>query len=63
MLHYDLYDKLRAYRWNGVKEYLVWLTQEREFRWYVLREGEYVQQQPDAGILSSHVFPGLRLGV
>ncbi|WP_293072202.1 Uma2 family endonuclease [Moorena sp. SIO4A5] len=60
---YDLYDKLRAYRRNGVKEYLVWLTQERKFRWYVLREGEYVQQQPDAGILSSQVFPGLRLGV
>ncbi len=61
---YDLHDKLRAYRRNGVCEYLVWLTQERAFRWYVLDEGEYVQQQPDAsGILHSQVFPGLQLAV
>lgn len=38
---YDLYEKLRAYRRNGVQEYLVWLLQERQFRWYVLQEGEY----------------------
>jgi Uma2 family endonuclease len=61
---YDLYDKLRAYRRNGVREYLVWLTQEQAFRWYVLQEGEYVQQQPDGlGILRSQVFPGLQLAV
>jgi Uma2 family endonuclease len=61
---YDLHDKLRAYRRNGVREYLVWLTQERAFRWYVLDEGEYVQQQPDAsGILHSQVFPGLQLAI
>jgi Uma2 family endonuclease len=49
---YDLHDKLRAYRRNGVREYLVWLTQEQAFRWYVLVEGEYVLQQPDdQGIL------------
>jgi Uma2 family endonuclease len=61
---YDLHDKLRAYRRNGVREYLVWLTQERAFRWYVLRSGEYGQQQPDAfGTLRSQVFPGLQLAV
>jgi Uma2 family endonuclease len=61
---YDLYDKLRAYRRNGVREYLVWLTQEQAFRWYVLQEGEYVQQQPDGlGVLRSQVFPGLQLAV
>jgi Uma2 family endonuclease len=61
---YDLYDKLRAYRRNGVREYLVWMTQEQAFRWYVLQEGEYVQQQPDGlGILRSQVFPGLQLAV
>lgn len=61
---YDLHDKLRAYRRNGVREYLVWLVQEREFRWYVLDEGEYRQQQPDSlGVLSSPFFPGLRLDV
>jgi Uma2 family endonuclease len=61
---YDLHDKLRAYRRNGVREYLVWLTQEQAFRWYGLVEGEYVLQQPDdQGILRSRVFPGLQLAV
>jgi Uma2 family endonuclease len=61
---YDLHDKLRAYRRNGVREYLVWLTQEQAFRWYVLVEGEYVLQQPDdQGILRSQGFPGLQLAV
>ena len=61
---YDLHDKLRAYRRNGVREYLVWLTQEKAFHWYVLRAGEYVQQAPDElGILYSQVFPGLQLAV
>ncbi|MFQ3612607.1 MAG: Uma2 family endonuclease [Cyanobacteriota bacterium] len=61
---YDLHDKLRAYQRNGVQEYLVWLTQEQSFRWYVLQEGAYVQLQPDElGILHSRVFPGLRLAI
>ncbi|MEQ8464856.1 Uma2 family endonuclease [Coleofasciculus sp. E1-EBD-02] len=45
---YDLHDKLRAYRRNGVREYLVWLVQDRVFRWYILEQGEYRQQQPDS---------------
>ena len=61
---YDLYDKLRAYRRNGVREYLVWLVQERQFRWYVLEEGEYRLQAPnESGVLISQVFPGLQLEV
>lgn len=61
---YDLHDKLRAYRRNGVKEYLVWLVQQQQFRWYELREGEYRLQEPDEnGILKSWVFPGLWLDV
>jgi Uma2 family endonuclease len=61
---YDLHDKLRAYQRNGVQEYLVWLVQEKQFRWYVLQADQYVQQQPnEAGILMSHVFPGLWLAV
>ena len=61
---YDLHDKLRAYRRNGVREYLVWLTQEQAFRWYGLVEGEYVLQQPDdQGILRSQGFSGLQLAV
>ncbi|WP_245555362.1 Uma2 family endonuclease [Baaleninema simplex] len=61
---YDLHDKLRAYRRNGVREYLVWVVLEEEFRWYVLEEGEYRQQEPDAaGCLSSPFFLGLALDV
>ena len=62
---YDLHDKLQVYRRNGVREYLVWLVEDQEFRWYVWQEGRYDQQQPDdvAGILKSPFFPGLWLDV
>jgi Uma2 family endonuclease len=61
---YDLHDKLNSYRRNGVREYLVWLVEDREFRWYDLQEGQFVQQAADGnGILASKVFPGLRLAV
>ena len=61
---YDLHDKFRAYRRNGVREYLVWVVLEEEFRWYVLEEGDYRQQEPDgAGCLRSPFFPGLVLDV
>ncbi len=58
----DLNQKLQAYRRNGVAEYLVLLTYEREVRWYAFEHGETVQIQPDsAGVLRSRVFPGLHL--
>jgi len=60
---YDLHDKLIAYQRNGVREYLVWLVEENEFRWYVLEKGTYRQQKPDRDLLSSPFFPGLRLDV
>jgi len=61
---YDLHDKLRVYRRNGVREYVVWLTQERQLHWYVWEAGEYRQQEPDgAGLLHSVGFPGLVLAV
>lgn len=61
---YDLHDKLNAYRRNGVQEYLVWLVQDREFRWYQLEEGRYdLQPVNDEGVLTSAVFPGLWLAV
>jgi Uma2 family endonuclease len=61
---YDLYDKLNAYRRNGVQEYLVWLVQDQEFRWYCLQEGRYEQQTPNSkGLLTSIIFPGLWLAV
>lgn len=61
---YDLHDKLRVYRRNGVKEYLVWVVQEKEFRWYVFESGEYHQQQPDrASYFKNQIFSGLWLDV
>jgi Uma2 family endonuclease len=61
---YDLHDKLRAYRRNGVQEYLVWLVESAEFRWYILKNSEYLLQTPDAaGLLTSQTFPGLTLDV
>jgi Uma2 family endonuclease len=61
---YDLHDKLRAYRRNGVREYLVWRVLDAAFDWLRLREGAYVPIEPDAnGIIESEVFPGLRLNV
>ncbi|MEZ4870364.1 MAG: Uma2 family endonuclease [Caldilineaceae bacterium] len=58
----DLGDKLRAYRRNGVQEYLVLLTHEQEVRWYCWRTGETEEIQPDAqGVMRSLVLPGLHL--
>src|SRR6266404_265406 len=60
----DLHDKLRAYRRNGIKEYLVWRTMENALDWFVLKEGEYERQRPDAtGRCRSLTFPGLLLDV
>ena len=59
---YDMHDKRRAYARNGVAEYLVMLAYEARVIWYVLQEGVYVAQEPDAaGILRSACFPGLWL--
>ena len=58
----DLHDKLRAYRRNGVREYLVWRTGERRIDWYALVEGDYRPlPRTGRGVLESNVFPGLRL--
>jgi Uma2 family endonuclease len=59
---YDLGKKLRVYRRNGVREYVVWRVQDRAVDWFVLRDGDY---EPLAlgvdGLLRSEVFPGLWL--
>jgi Uma2 family endonuclease len=61
---YDLHDKLRAYERNGVREYLVWRTEDGEFDWLRLRGKKYVRVQPDKnGVITSSVFPGLRLNI
>ncbi len=57
---YDLHEKLRVYRRNGVQEYLALLAYEQETRWFQLVEGEYVLLSPDdQGVIRSQVFPGL----
>jgi Uma2 family endonuclease len=59
---YDLYDKKRAYRRNGVREYLVWRVYEQELDWFILEAGEYIKLEPDNDeIIRSQVFPGLWL--
>ena len=60
----DLHDKLRAYRRNGVQEYVVWRVLKHQIDWFVLRDGEYrpLTTNP-SGMLESRVFPGLRLAV
>ena len=60
----DLHDKLRAYRRNGVQEYVVWRTQERRIDWFELADGDYRPlPADDAGVVHSRVFPGLHLAV
>ncbi len=59
---YDLHDKLRAYRRNGVREYVVWRAWDGEIDWLVLREGTYERLTPTVeGVYHSEVFPGLWL--
>ncbi len=58
----DLHDKLRAYRRNGVQDYVVWRTHEERIDWLELVDDEYRPLPPDdAGVIHSRVFPGLRL--
>ncbi|WP_041392487.1 Uma2 family endonuclease [Pleurocapsa sp. PCC 7327] len=60
----DLYDKKRAYRRNGVREYIVWQILENKLDWFSLQNDEYVRLEPDTdGIIKSCVFPGLWLNV
>jgi Uma2 family endonuclease len=59
---YDLYDKKRAYRRNGVREYLVWRVYDRQLDWFSLEAGEYIKLEPDNdSIIRSQAFPGLWL--
>lgn len=61
---YDLHQKKGAYRRNGVREYLAWVTGEQRVLWWELRGTEYHERLPDPdGLLRSGVFPGLWLDV
>ena len=58
----DLHDKLRAYRRNGVQEYVVWRTRDQRIDWFELADGDYrLLPADDAGVVRSRVFPGLRI--
>ncbi|WP_088894278.1 Uma2 family endonuclease [Leptolyngbya ohadii] len=58
----DLGDKKRAYRRNGVQEYLVWQVFDGKIDWFRLEDDEYVSLAIDEqGIFRSQVFPGLWL--
>ncbi len=59
---YDLHAKLRVYRRNGAREYIVWRVLDQEIDWFVLRAGQYERLPLDAERLyRSEVFPGLWL--
>lgn len=60
----DLGDKMRAYRRNGVREYIVWSTYDAQLQWFALRDGDFELLSPDStGVVHSTVFEGLRLDV
>jgi Uma2 family endonuclease len=59
---YDLNDKLKVYRRNGVLEYIVWRVLDRQVDWFELREGEFARLAVDeSGLYRSAIFPGLWL--
>ena len=61
---YDLREKLEIYRANGVQEYAVWSVYNQRIDWFNLENDNYVRLAADEnGIISSHVFPGLRLNL
>ena len=60
----DLGNKLRAYRRNGIKEYIVWQVFDQKLDWFHLEEGQYKSLPTDQnGIIRSLIFPGLWLSV
>ncbi|MBE9116847.1 Uma2 family endonuclease [Lusitaniella coriacea LEGE 07157] len=60
----DLHAKKRAYRRNGIQEYIVWQVLDERLSWFYLDKGEYLDLSVDEdGILRSRVFPGLWLAM
>lgn len=60
----DLGDKKRAYRRNGVQEYIVWQVFDRKLDWFRLQEGDYISLGADENaVIRSQVLPGLWLAV
>jgi Uma2 family endonuclease len=60
----DLTDKKRAYRRNGIQEYIVWQVFEQKIDWFSLQDGDYVSLMPnEQGVICSAIFPGLWLDI
>ncbi len=60
----DLGDKKRAYRRNGVQEYVVWQVFDQKIDWFSFQNGDYVSLLPtQEGVIRSQIFPGLWLQV
>ena len=60
----DVREKLESYRRAGVREYLVWRTEDQDVNWWQLVDDDYVEIAPDEdGIIRSQAFPGLWLHV
>jgi Uma2 family endonuclease len=61
---HDLREKLAVYQRNGVREYIVWATFDKELYWFDLAAGANVRLLEDEyDIIRSQVFPGLWLNV
>ena len=60
----DFGKKYDAYEAEGVPEYLIWRTAEKEVHWFALKRKKYVALEPHSdGTLRSGQFPGLWLDV
>src|SRR5581483_947730 len=46
---YDLHEKKRVYERCGAQEYLVWQVRERQFHWFVMEKGAYVELASEDG--------------
>src|SRR5438034_284421 len=58
----DVREKLASYRRAGVREYVVWRTEDDALDWWVLEDDEYRPLASDSQrVFRSRVFPGLWL--
>ena len=58
----DAQEKVASYRRAGVREYVVWRTEDGAVDWWVLEEDEYRRLPASKdGVLRSRVFAGLWL--
>jgi Uma2 family endonuclease len=59
---FDAHEKKDLYESHGVREYILWRTEDHEIDWFLLRNSRYEKQPTDPrGLLRSEVFPGLVL--